>query len=228
MIKARSADDIRKLIVKPLGSGEESSVGLLADGKHVAKIFHSPLDLSDANKLLIGSKVKQKFSSIAFLQDLYGYESFAFGGIAEYADGIKLDHQIINVGFADLTYSTLLLASDLKSISDAKIKVGDTKNFNMIYTDSYIKVVDTGRYEYSLKDEEETYRHNLEMVFSVIRNVFKNSTLEKIFEDAPNLYRAFMNNKEFPEFFRKLGVYTSEKLGEPVYSFGEYIKKTGK
>ncbi len=224
MIQVGSVLDIRKLFVKRLGSGEESMVGLLPDGKHVAKAFHSPCSMYEKNRLLIGSELDQ--SSIAFLQDLYYYGSFIFGGIAEFVEGKNLDSKVIDKEYINLTFSVLLLRNDIKTISDDKIEVGDIKPFNMKYTDDYIKIVDTGRFTYSNEGKEEIYRRNLEMVFTAIRMMYNNPILENIFKEQPELYNAFMNNENLPEFFRKLGIYTSKKLGEPVKSFGEYIRKS--
>ncbi len=85
MIYASSRDDILKLFKKPLGGGEESAVGLLEDGKHVAKAFNQPHDKSEENDLLIGSKLKQ--DSFCFFLDLYANNDFIWGGIANYAEG---------------------------------------------------------------------------------------------------------------------------------------------
>ena len=68
MIKVSCRTDIMDLFVKSLGSGEESIVGLLKDGRHVAKCFHQPRDLKESNNLLMGKDLNQ--TSFCFLKDL--------------------------------------------------------------------------------------------------------------------------------------------------------------
>lgn len=226
MIKVRSKDDIKKIFAKNLGSGEESTVGLLKDGKHVAKIFHQPRSLNEKYNLLIGSELKQ--DSFCFLKDLYANEKFIFGGISDYASGNTLDKNIVNVSFLDLLYSTLPLKKDIKTISDEGILVGDWKLFNTVYTDSYIKIIDTGRFIYSHKNKEEIYRYNLEMIFGMIRMVYNNDALKQILEHERKLDVSFRNNEKFPEFFVDLEKYLNQNLGESVKSLGEYMNLTKK
>ena len=65
MIKINSATDITNKFTKILGFGEQSVVGLLEDGKNVAKCFRAPHDFTDKYDLLIGSKINQ--TSFCFL-----------------------------------------------------------------------------------------------------------------------------------------------------------------
>lgn len=223
MIKVSSRNDILKLLKKDLGGGEESTVGLLEDGKHVAKAFHQPRDLREENSLLIGKNLKQ--SSFYFNVDLYRNNNFILGSIANYSNGNSLDSNIINLPYINLLYATTLLKRDIKIISDAHILSDDVKNFNMKYTDDFIAVVDTGRFIYSNKDVNEIYRYNLEMIFSVIRfELLKNRCLKELIDNEKNLYKNFKNNENFPEFFKDLEKYTSEKVGESIESFDEYVK----
>lgn len=227
MINVSSRDDILKLFKKPLGGGEESTVGLLEDGKHVAKAFNQPHDKSEANALLIGSTLKQ--DSFCFFLDLYANNDFIWGGIANYADGEKISDKIQKVDFINLLYSTTALKKDIKTISDAGILVGDWKDFNMKFTEHSINVVDTGRFVYSNKDAKEIYRHNLEMIFTVLRSAYSNnSVLKRIFEKKESLEKSFRDNENFPEFFKQLEIYTSEDLGKSVGNFEEYIKLSKK
>lgn len=227
MIYASSRDDILKLFKKPLGGGEESAVGLLEDGKHVAKAFNQPHDKSEENDLLIGSKLKQ--DSFCFFLDLYANNDFIWGGIANYAEGKQLDSDIINVSYINLLYAMLILKRDIKIISDDHILSDDIKNFNMKYTDDSVKVIDTTRFIYSSKDTKEIYRYNLEMIFSVIRfELLKNPYFKELIDRENKLYKRFKDNENFPEFFKDLEKYTSEKAGKPVESFEEYVKLSKK
>jgi len=223
VIKVSSRDDILKLFDKHLGSGEESSVGLLKDGLHVAKAFHQPRDLSEKSGLLIGKNLKQE--SFGFNIDLFRNNNFILGGIANYISGNPLDSNIVNLPYINLLYATTFLKKDIKIISDDHILSDDIKNFNMKYTDDFIAVVDTGRFIYSNKDVNEIYRYNLEMIFSVIRfELLKNRCLKELIDNEKNLYKNFKNNENFPEFFKDLEKYTSEKVGESIESFDEYVK----
>ena len=67
MIKINSAIDITNKFTKILGFGEQSVVGLLEDGKNVAKCFRVPHDFTDKYDLLIGSKINQ--TSFCFFDD---------------------------------------------------------------------------------------------------------------------------------------------------------------
>ncbi len=227
MIYVSSRDDILKLFKKPLGGGEESNVGLLEDGMHVAKAFNQPRDKSETNNLLIGSALKQ--DSFCFFLDLYANNDFIWGGIANYADGEKVSNKIQEVDFINLLYSTSALKKDIKTISDAGILVGDWKDFNMKFTEHSINVVDTGRFVYSNKDTKEIYRHNLEMIFTVLRFAYSNNpVLKRIFKKKESLEKNFRDNENFPEFFKQLKIYTSEDTGKPVGNFEEYIKLSKK
>ena len=227
MIYASSRNDVLNLFSKNLGGGEESTVGLLEDGKHVAKAFNQPHDKSEANALLIGSKLKQ--DSFCFFLDLYANKDFIWGGIANYADGKQLNSDIINVSYINLLYAMLILKRDIKIISDNRILSDDIKNFNMKYTDDSVKIVDTTRFAYSDKDISEIYRYNLEMIFSVIRTeLLRNTYFKELMDRENKLSRKFRDNENFPEFFKDLEKYTSEKVGKPVENFGEYVKLSKK
>ena len=97
MIKVSCRTDIMDLFVKSLGSGEESTVGLLKDGRHVAKCFHQPRDLKEANNLLMGKDLNQ--TSFCFLKDLYTNSNFIWGAVADYAPGNKLSSDIKKSSF---------------------------------------------------------------------------------------------------------------------------------
>ncbi len=227
MIRVSCGSDIMKLFVKTLGSGEESTVGLLSDGKHVAKCFHQPRDLNEANNLLMGKDLNQ--TSFCFLKDLYTNGNFIWGALADYAPGDKLSSEIKKVSFINLLYSTLLLKKDIKTISDAGIKVGDWKNFNMNFTDNEITITDVGRYTYSSETKKEIYRYNLEMLFDVIKREYCNTNLlKKIIEEDKLLNRAFKNNESFPEFFIELQRYFKKVLGEEIDNLVECENKIKK
>lgn len=227
MIKVSCRSDIMKLFVKPLGSGEESTVGLLKDGKNVAKCFHQPRDLNEVNNLLMGKDLNQ--TSFCFLKDLYTNDNFIWGALADYAPGNKLSSDIKRVPFMNLLYSTLLLKRDIKTVSDAGIKVGDWKNFNMNFTDAEITITDVGRCFYSGEDKKEIYRYNLEMIFDVIKREYcNNELLKEIIEKDPVLNRSFKNNESFPEFFIELQKYFRNELGEGVSNLVECESKMKK
>lgn len=224
MIKVSCRTDIMDLFVKSLGSGEESTVGLLKDGRHVAKCFHQPRDLKEANNLLMGKDLNQ--TSFCFLKDLYTNSNFIWGALADYAPGNKLSSDIKKVPFINLLYSTLLLKRDIKTVSDAGIKVGDWKNFNMSFTDDEITITDVGRCFYSVEDKKEIYRYNLEMIFDVIKREYCNTELLKeIIEKDQLLNRSFKNNESFPEFFIGLQNYFKNELGEEVSNLVECESK---
>lgn len=227
MIRVSCSSDITKLFVKPLGAGEESSVGLLEDGKHVAKCFHQPKDKYEANNILMGKDLKQ--SSFCFFEDLYENSGFILGGIARYAPGNKLSKEIQKVSFIDLLYSTTLLKRDIKVVSDAGIKVGDWKNFNMNFTDSEISITDVGRCTFSNENKSEIYRYNLEMIFGVIKNEYcSNEILERIIENDKKIKRLYNSNENFPEFFLELQKYCKEILNENVSNLIEFSSKLKK
>lgn len=92
MIKINSATDITNKVTKILGFGERSVVGLLEDGKNVAKCFRAPHDFTDKYDLLISSKINQ--TSFCFFDDLYANSSFILGGKARFACGNKVSKKI--------------------------------------------------------------------------------------------------------------------------------------
>lgn len=227
MIKVDCSSDIIKLFIKSLGAGEESSVGLLEDGRNVAKCFHQPRYKHEANNILMGKDLDQ--SSFCFFKDLYENSSFILGGIARYAPGNKLSKEIQKVSFIDLLYSTTLLKRDIKVVSDAGIEVGDWKNFNMNFTDSEISITDVGRCTFSRKDKSEIYRYNLEMIFSVIKKEYcSNEVLEEILEKEEKINRLYKSNENFPEFFAELQKYCKRILNEDISNLIEFSSKIKK
>lgn len=227
MIKVDCSSDITKLFVKPLGAGEESSVGLLEDGKHVAKCFHQPKDKYEANNILMGKDLKQ--SSFCFFEDLYENSNFILGGVARYAPGNKLSKEIQKVSFIDLLYSIALLKRDIRVVSNTGIKVGDWKNFNMNFTDSEISITDVGRCTFSNENKSEICRYNLEMIFGVIKNEYcSNGILKKILEKEEKINRLYKSNENFPEFFIELQRYCGKALNEDVSNLIEFSSKLKK
>lgn len=224
MITVVSTDDIKKLFVKYLGFGEESTVGLLSDGIHVAKVFNEPHDMKEKYDLLIGRDLKQ--SSYCFLKDLYANKYFILGGIADYALGESVSSNIQKIDFINLLYSTLILKRDTKIISEAGIMVGDWKDFNMKFTDYDIKIVDVGRFKYSSLNKKELYQYNLEMIFSVIKSAYSNDNfIKELLIKEEKLNRLYKNNENFPEFFIELQKYVSKELNENISNIIEYKKR---
>lgn len=224
MIEVSSRNDILSLFKENLGSGEESTVGLLSDGEHVAKAFNQPHDMKEKYDLLIGRDLGQ--SSYCFFNDLYANQYFILGGISDYALGESVSSNIQRVDFIDLLYSTLVLKKDTKIISEAGIMVGDCKDFNMKFTDEEIKIVDVGRFKYSSLDKKELYRYNLEMIFSVIKSSYSNDDFIKaLLIKEEKLNKLYKNNEKFPEFFIELQKSVSKELNENISNIIEYKKK---
>ena len=206
MIKINSATDITNKFTKILGFGEQSVVGLLEDGKNVAKCFRVPHDFTDKYDLLIGSKINQ--TSFCFFDDLYANSSFILGGKARFACGNKVSKKIQEVSFIDLIYSTLLLRHDINLISEAGIEVGDWKNFNMNFTDNEITITDIGRFKYSNKLPKQLYEYNAQMLFDVIRREYTyNPVIKEMIESNPKLKKLYLNSVMFPEFVEELRKY---------------------
>ena len=217
-----SINEASKKIVKGIGYGTESTVGLLKNNKRALKVFKQPLDLSEKQNLLIGKDLVQ--DSYVFFDKVYANNDFIFAAECDYINGEKMDSNIINTPLLKLNYATHILKRDTKIISDNGIITDDIKPFNTLYTDDYIKIVDTTRFEYSSKDKNELYRYNLEMVFSMIRNCFNNDFLQFIFEKEKDLKKEFYNNEKFPFFFIDLQDYIDEKSNNPINTFGKYVK----
>lgn len=206
MIKINSATDITNKFTKILGFGEQSVVGLLEDGKNVAKCFRAPHDFTDKYDLLIGSKINQ--TSFCFFDDLYANSSFILGGKTRFACGNKMSKKIQEVFFMDLIYSTLLLRHDINLISEAGIEVGDWKNFNMNFTDNEITITDIGRFKYSNKLPKQLYEYNTQMLFDVIKREYTdNPVIKEMIESNPKLKKLYLNSVMFPEFVEELRKY---------------------
>ena len=154
----------RKFLSKkytPIGGWTEGTVYRVSDDL-VVKRFSEPRDLyvKEVHDAIIECNPQAILTSNDFLID----DNKVYAQILKYFDGVQHE-DVNNINFDVLREFVRNILLDIEALTEQNVQIEDVTPSSFIYNDKDMKLLDTTKYCFSDKNQEELYKHNVHAVF---------------------------------------------------------------